>query len=1024
MRRLTAFATSSGAIALARSLAALTIVCWLLPSAHRVPWGPAVFVAMLAAAAVALAGASMRLRGTARVLFASLGAAAGIALTGATGWALGRSTYDTPLAGGAISVAAQAVVMLGLAIALARHRHRNWMRFEAVVDALLLVAAAAIVMVQLGTMPGEGDALPALRALARSRHVLDAGMLILLALLLAWRGEALGERLAGWLALGTVSLVLGDVLLTRALLAGGGVPRWSVLLWSAAVMAWVSAGRLPQRLLMRQSGESPRFAQHTAHVRIASIVLAIIIAGLNAALAAGSGVRSAPLAAAIAVFALMVAARTGVALWIQHRAAQGLEDRVTAERELSTTLELRVQSRTTELAQAKRALQRMWALGQQIALELRADRVLKRYLEAVIDVVRADGGAVALRGEDGRLHVVGTAGREAAPGGDTLAAATAAMEQVVQTGIAWHLGAALRSDEGSPAALALAASGMRGGAIFPVQRRAERIGAVMVTTRAAAVFTEQDVANVEAMTDLLSVALANAELVETMRKAEWRFRTLFRVAPDAVFTVLESGRVREANDAVRDVLGIPPVQAVGRTIDEFVMPEDQDRVRSDLARALGGAAVRSELRFRHPAGVRIVSLAARAMPEADPPTVLFVGRDVTTEREMRSRLAETERLAAVGELVAGVAHEVNNPLSTISAFAQLLLRDEPLSAEQRESVEVIHAETQRASQVMRDLLTFARRSEREPEPLALNEVVERTVRLRSYDMDAQRITCRLDLDPELPAVTGDARQLQQVVLNLVTNAVQAMSQNGGTLHLVTRAERDRAVLEVRDTGSGIPPEIRIHIFEPFFTTKRDGTGLGLSVSYGIVTAHGGMITVADTGPGGTTFRVSLPVPEEPAEEAPHDAPRALVAPSPLAGIRLLFVDDEPSLRRGVQSFGRMRRFEVVTAEDGATALDQARHGGFDAIVCDLRMPVMDGPAFYEVLRREDPAMAARTIFITGDLVNVASRGFLGTVPQPVLSKPFELEQLEEMIEGLLRADRGGGPASVGTEREGRGVHEP
>jgi len=215
------------------------------------------------------------------------------------------------------------------------------------------------------------------------------------------------------------------------------------------------------------------------------------------------------------------------------------------------------------------------------------------------------------------------------------------------------------------------------------------------------------------------------------------------------------------------------------------------------------------------------------------------------------------------------------------------------------------------------------------------------------------------------------------------------------------------VLEVSDTGPGIAPEARAHVFEPFFTTKRDGTGLGLSVSYGIVATHSGSITIARTSSAGTTFRVSLPAYSK--EALPDEVEAILAAPdrkeaSALKGIRLLFVDDEPTLRSGIQAFGRMRRFAVVTASDGAAALRAVRQERFDAVVCDLRMPVMDGPAFYEVLRRENPALAARTLFVTGDLVSASSRAFLDATSQPVLSKPFEFEQLEANLLALFRGD--------------------
>jgi two-component system, NtrC family, sensor kinase len=409
--------------------------------------------------------------------------------------------------------------------------------------------------------------------------------------------------------------------------------------------------------------------------------------------------------------------------------------------------------------------------------------------------------------------------------------------------------------------------------------------------------------------------------------------------------------------------------------------------------------------------VRVVSLAARMLPEAEPPTVLFVGRDITGEREMRARLAETERLAAVGELVAGVAHEVNNPLSTISAFAQLLLRDGHLAPDQRESIEVIQSETIRASQVLRDLLTFARRSESQRQMIDVTEIAERTIRLRGYEMTSGGITLETDFAPNLPPVYGDPRQLQQVVLNLVTNALQAMSPGGGTLRVTTRRTGERVVIGVQDSGGGIASEVRERVFEPFFTTKSDGTGLGLSVSYGIVTAHGGSIEIADSSHRGTTFQVFLPVAEGESESEPVPGvvgPTTFLERTPLKGLRVLFVDDEPSLRSGMKAFGRLRRFTVETAGEGAAALDLARARTFDAIVCDLRMPGMDGPTFYQHLSREMPALAARTLFITGDTVSESSRAFLAATAQPVLSKPFEFERLEELLVGLVTGARAEG----------------
>jgi CheY-like chemotaxis protein len=225
---------------------------------------------------------------------------------------------------------------------------------------------------------------------------------------------------------------------------------------------------------------------------------------------------------------------------------------------------------------------------------------------------------------------------------------------------------------------------------------------------------------------------------------------------------------------------------------------------------------------------------------------------------------------------------------------------------------------------------------------------------------------------------------------------------------------------MRDTGPGIPSDARARIFEPFFTTKQEGegTGLGLSVTYGIVAAHGGAIEVSDTSGAGTTFRVTLPTAEPVAAPAEHTARAVapLVLSSPLSGLRLLFVDDEAPLRQSVMAFAELRGFTALTAADGREALELLRTAEIDAVVCDLRMPGMDGATFLQHLRRERPALAARTIFVTGDVVGASMTlgapsprdrtpskpwGF-GISRQPVIAKPFSFEQLEIALIAIMR----------------------
>ena len=738
---------------------------------------------------------------------------------------------------------------------------------------------------------------------------------------------------------------------------------------------------------------------------IAAGELAIIV--LPGAMVMG-GLREATsleLAVAIAGLNGLLVVYGTYALAIERRAGEALQHRVSAEQELKAKLEQDVVARTLELDDAQRVLRRMWWLGQQITLELDPRRVLDRFLEAVSDIVQADGAAIGLLEGDGTIVVTAASGILEPLADQRMPVIASVQGHVIQTGSTWSVAdVAVHRDEVHGSLFPKLTRPLHGLAVVPIERRGERIGAVTIGSERVHTFSALELERVEAIADLLSFALANAELFESMRRAEWRFRTLFRAAPDAVLTVLQTtGRIREANDAVRAVFGRETYQVIGRTLVELIVPEDRPALEEALARAFAGSQARVEVHVETSAGAtRVVALAANGVPGADPPSALLVGRDMTQEREMRLRLMESDRLAAVGELVAGVAHEVNNPLSSISAFAQLLLRDE-LTPAHRESIEVIRAETMRASQVVKDLLTFARRSDPQREPLDLNGVVARTLRLRQYQFAEASVRVQQELAAELPAVLGDARQLQQVCLNLVTNAIHAMAeQGGGTLTLRSAHAGGNVMLEVIDTGPGISSGARAHIFEPFFTTKGEGegTGLGLSVSYGIVKAHGGAIEVAESGPTGTTFRVSLPALDAQADPRSTPAAPMPVLRSPLAGRRLLFVDDEPALRSGMEAFGRLRGFTVLTAGDGAEALSRTRAPGVDAVVCDLRMPGMDGYAFHDLLRAERPGLAARTVFVTGDVVSNETRDTV--LRQPVLAKPFSFDQVEEAVIALMR----------------------
>ena len=744
---------------------------------------------------------------------------------------------------------------------------------------------------------------------------------------------------------------------------------------------------------------------------VLQLTMIAIVAALLVTSAASGGV-SVELGLLAAALSLLVAQRMNAQY---ERRARELEARVAREREVSTTLEHSVADRTAALTEAQRVLHRMWELGHEINAELHPKRVLQRFMNALMDIEKCEGVVLSMLDEPTQIvRVVAGSGVAEPFIGFELPYEGSGMGKVMKHGVTLAV-ADIRAepDVMHPKAMeALLSVNVVGVAIVPLRRQRQRIGGIAILTRERRDWADAELRRIEAMSDMLAVALANAELVENLRAAESRFRTLFRAAPDAVLTVVQGGDIREANDCARDLTGLDPDALVGRQLVELVAEDDRGVLRQALDAAFRGAQARLEIRFQREGSARLVAVALTGLPDADPPTVLLLGRDITGERELRMRLMETERLAAIGELVAGVAHEVNNPLGSISAFSQLLLRDTALSGEHRESVEVIRSETLRASQVVKDLLAFARRSAPERNAVDLNEVVERSLRLRGYQISSARVQLETRLAPDLPTVEGDGRQLQQVILNLVTNAIQAMApQGGGTLRVATSRDGGEVVLEVTDSGPGVPAAVRPHIFEPFFTTKAEGegTGLGLSVSYGIIASHGGRIRLAEGPSGrGATFQIMLPASTE-ASVARRTGEHPLVATrSPLHGLRVLIVDDEPSLRAGVEAFGKMRGFTVVSADNGQSGIEAVEQQGFDAVVCDLRMPGMDGFAFHEALRTLRPGLAERTIFITGDVMDVANR--LGPMSrQPTLPKPFTFERLEETLAAVVRGER---PAGV------------
>jgi two-component system NtrC family sensor kinase len=497
-----------------------------------------------------------------------------------------------------------------------------------------------------------------------------------------------------------------------------------------------------------------------------------------------------------------------------------------------------------------------------------------------------------------------------------------------------------------------------------------------------------------------------------LARSEARHARLLEAAPDGVCAVDAEGRLTSVNPALVHALGRSAEKLVGRPATELVEPEDRASARALWNDTLRGQRVRGEIRYRDRGGrLRICSVITAPITEEGQVVGGFaVLRDVTDEQLRAAQLLQQEKLAAVGQLVSGVAHELNNPLAGIMAFAELLVEAPDVAGEERQAAATIHAEARRAAKIVGNLLTFARQHEAVRSTVDVNRVVRTVAELRRYALRAQQVEVVLELDPTLPLTHADEHQLHQVVLNLVTNAEHALQDWDGPRRLTLRTWRDgdRLLISVGDSGPGIDPAQHGRIFNPFFTTKPvgKGTGLGLSISHGIVREHGGRLFVESAVGHGATFTVELPLTEPKVRRASG----ALLRPSPDAAApglsvageeparhAVLVVDDEEAVRLALLRFLERQGYEAEAVSGGRAALARLRDRHFDAVLLDLRMPDLSGDAVYRELAEQDAAQAGRVIFVTGDVRSDRTRAFVEATGCPVVSKPFLLDELGDLL---------------------------
>uniref|UniRef100_UPI003100B6B5 PAS domain S-box protein n=1 Tax=Neorhizobium sp. EC2-8 TaxID=3129230 RepID=UPI003100B6B5 len=533
--------------------------------------------------------------------------------------------------------------------------------------------------------------------------------------------------------------------------------------------------------------------------------------------------------------------------------------------------------------------------------------------------------------------------------------------------------------------------------------------------------------------DLTDLKTQQAELVrriEAQTQADAYHAAIVNNALDAIVVIDETGAVVDFNPAAVSIFGYGRNEAMGRQIAELIIPQAlraaHDRglasyLQSGITRILGR---RLELEALRATGEQIpveltiteVKLGERRLFAAHLRD-LGAARHAQVEIEnQREALHQKDKLAALGSLLAGVAHELNNPLSIVIGQTMMLrekLIGAPMADELAQRSVKIEIAAHRCARIVRSFLDMARQRKHQRKSVQIPGIIEAARELLSYNLKSSGVTVETNLPRTLPSLWIDGDQIHQVIVNLIVNACQALEEKtDGPRRIRIEASHDPAretvSLRVSDNGAGIPASIRSRIFDPYFTTKPQGTGtgIGLAVSRGLIESHGGTLDLdpaADLG--GAGFLIVLPIHRAEAEavgEAKHDSD---VEPG-IAGRHALIIDDEIEIAELLADMVERLGFvaTVATSGDEAKIRVEQADGPIEVILCDIRMPGGDGPAFFDWLCEHHPVLTERIGFITGDTLGPAAGRFLARSGCPVLEKPFMPDDIQRILKSLTRTD--------------------
>jgi two-component system, NtrC family, sensor kinase len=526
-------------------------------------------------------------------------------------------------------------------------------------------------------------------------------------------------------------------------------------------------------------------------------------------------------------------------------------------------------------------------------------------------------------------------------------------------------------------------------------------------------FTDEEILRAEALAHQAAIALENAELFRVVSRSQKEWETTFDAMQDCVSVHDPTGRVIRANVALARRLNTIPQKVIGRYCSEIYDSSGSNPSPCRHTRSLKSEAlIVEELALPHMEGIFQISVSPWYDKNNRLLGSIHVAKDISNEKQLQQQLIQSEKLSAIGELISGIAHELNNPLTGVMGYSQLLQLRKDLDDRAKDNLLKINNLALRCQKIVQNLLSFARKQKPERTLSDINDILEKTVELRSYELQVNNIEISRELDRKLPKTIADAHQLQQVFLNVVTNAEQAMLEAHGKGRLTIRtradAQNSRIIVEVIDDGPGISENYLTRIFDPFFTTKEvgKGTGLGLSLSYGMIKEHGGNIYARSRLGEGATFVIELPIIthlQDDTSLAPELMPQALQFEKLVRGKRILVVDDEKYILDFFIEVFHTLPMQVDTASDGRIAMNKMQSREYDLIVTDFKMPQMSGRDLFNWIKENRPQLASRVIFVTGDTVSMETRSFFEDNNNLYLAKPFKIEEVKEVIQQTLEA---------------------